>query len=70
MRLSNFSLLFGAAALLVSAAPDGNEDTQTPFTEESTIFNQKKVPPLTELSPNNWEKERKGSKWVIVKHFR
>lgn len=37
---------------------------------EPTYFNGIKVPPMLELTPDNWEKEIKASKYIIVKHFR
>ncbi|KAK3353603.1 thioredoxin-like protein [Lasiosphaeria hispida] len=66
MRL--LSLLFGAATLAVAAAST-EPDTDTTQTEEVTYFNAKKVPPVMELSPDNWEKEMKETKYIMVKHY-
>ena len=68
MRTSLFSLLLGAAGwvTLVSSTPDPDK----PSAAEGTEFEGKKVPPLLELTPNNWEAESKASKWLLVKHFR
>lgn len=65
MRLLPFSLLFGAAALsaAASAADDENPD------RENTYFNQKKVPPMLELTESNWDQEITASKWLMVKHY-
>ena len=69
MRLSEWSLsLFFGAAALVSAA-SGSADSEDP-TRENTYFNTQKVPPLLELTPDNFEKEVKASKFMIVKHYR
>lgn len=37
---------------------------------ENTYFNAKKVPPLLELTPDNWDAEMKLSRWLFVKHYR
>lgn len=66
MRLLSFSLLFGAAALAAAAPPEVDDDAA----REATFFNGKKVPPLLELTPDNWEKEVKASKYLMVKHYR
>jgi protein disulfide-isomerase len=66
MRLLNLSLLFGAAALAVDSTPFEDEDP----VRENTYFNGKKVPPMLELTPENWEKESKASRFLMVKHYR
>ncbi|KAK4157313.1 thioredoxin-like protein [Chaetomidium leptoderma] len=65
MRLLNWSLLFGAAALVVAESLDDDEDAP----RENTYFNGKKVPPMLELTPDNWEKEHAASKYLMVKHY-
>ncbi|KAK3939811.1 thioredoxin domain-containing protein 5 [Diplogelasinospora grovesii] len=66
MRWLNLSLLFGAASLAAAASStDAEEDAAV----ENTYFNQKKVPPMLELTPDNWAKESKASKWLMVKHY-
>ncbi|KAM7203514.1 thioredoxin domain containing protein [Rhypophila sp. PSN 637] len=69
MRWHNLSLFFGAASLAatVAASPATDNDDDAP--RESTYFNQKKVPPMLELTPDNWEKEANASKWLMVKHY-
>jgi protein disulfide-isomerase len=58
MRWFSLSLLVGLASLAVA------DDSEA---REPTYFNGIKVPPMLELTPDNWEKE---SKYIIVKHFR
>lgn len=65
MRFLNLTLLFGAAALVAAESPDEDEELR-----EATYFNGKKVPPMLELTPDNWEKEHKASKYLLVKHYR
>jgi protein disulfide-isomerase len=65
MRLLDLSLLFGAAALVVAGVADDDDEAPEP-----TFFNGKKVPPMLELTPDNWEKEHKASKYLLVKHYR
>ena len=72
MRWHNLSFLLGAFSLAATAtaadSPTTESDDDAP--RENTYFNQKKVPPLLELTPHNWEKESKASKWLMVKHYR
>lgn len=37
--------------------------------KEGTTFNGLSVPPLLELTPANWDKEIKQSRWMLVKHY-
>ncbi|KAK3307540.1 thioredoxin-like protein [Chaetomium strumarium] len=67
MRLLNLSLLFGAAALAVADSSDLDADEDAP--REATYFNGKKVPPMLELTPDNWEQESRASKYLLVKHY-
>ena len=69
MRLSEWSLslFFGAAALAFAAS--GSTESEDPL-QENTYFNQKMVPPMIELTPDNFEKEAKASKYLLVKHYR
>lgn len=69
MRLFKLTLLFGAAALAVAQSPDVDEEEEEPARED-TYFNGKKVPPMLELTPDNWEKEHKATKYLMVKHYR
>jgi protein disulfide-isomerase len=68
MWLLNLSLLFGAAALAVADPSDVDADEDAP--REATYFNGKKVPPMLELTPDNWAQESKASKYLLVKHYR
>jgi protein disulfide-isomerase len=68
MRLFDLTLLFGAAALVVAQSPDLDEEEDEPARVD-TYFNGKKVPPMLELTPDNWEKEYKASKYLMVKHY-
>ncbi len=68
MRLSSLALLLGAAAF-GAAAGDGDAQSKDPG-QKNTYFDGKKVPPILELGPNNFQKELKASKWLMVKHFR
>ncbi|KAK4100321.1 thioredoxin-like protein [Parathielavia hyrcaniae] len=65
MRLFHLSLLFGAAALVVAESDDLDEEP----VRENTYFNGKKVPPMLELTPNNYDKEFNTSKYLVVKHY-
>ncbi|KAK4237096.1 thioredoxin-like protein [Achaetomium macrosporum] len=67
MRVLNLSLLFGAAALAVADSSDVDADEDAP--REATYFNGKKVPPMLELTPDNWAQESKASKYLLVKHY-
>lgn len=66
MRIIPFTLLFGAATLTAASSPEISDEDPA---QENTYFNQKKVPPLLELTPDNWEKESRASKWLMVKHY-
>jgi protein disulfide-isomerase len=66
MRFSSWAVLLGAAARAVAGFDD--EDEEVP--REPTYFNGKKVPPMLGLTPDNWEKEYKASKYLLVKHYR
>ncbi|KAI2621502.1 thioredoxin-like protein [Hypomontagnella submonticulosa] len=67
MRLASLALFFGAAALGAAQAI-GSESKDNPD-KENTYFNGKKVPPLLELTPNNFDEEVKQSKLLVVKYF-
>lgn len=69
MRLSLFTLLFGAAS--IAAATDSlNTATEEDPDRENTYFNQQKVPPMLALTPANYDKSIKSSKYLLVKNFR
>ncbi|KAK3319289.1 thioredoxin-like protein [Apodospora peruviana] len=71
MRWLNLSYLLGAVSLaaVATAASSSSTDSDEEPTRENTYFNQKKVPPMLELTPDNWEKESKATKWLMVKHY-
>lgn len=64
MRLSSFALLLGASTL--GAAEGNSADTDA----ETTTFNGQEVPPLLELTPDNFDEISKSTKNVIVKYYR
>ena len=66
-------LFLGAARLAVAASTTMVPMTTTEAEDdvaEYTKFNDVSIPPLIELTPDNWEKESKSSKWLMVKHYR
>ncbi|KAH8884767.1 thioredoxin-like protein [Thozetella sp. PMI_491] len=65
MRLLNLSLFLGIATL-ATASSVTEDDSET---QENTYFNQQKVPPMVELTPDTWDKAVKASKFLMVKHF-
>lgn len=64
MKLSVL-LLLGSAAWSAAAADDDDKDVE----KENTYFNAKMVPPMLELTPENFKKELKASKFLMVKGF-
>lgn len=67
MRLSTIALFLGASAL--GAAQANGAETDPDPERENTVFNGQSVPPLLELTPDNFEKETKASKNLVVKYF-
>ncbi|KPM38882.1 hypothetical protein AK830_g7673 [Neonectria ditissima] len=65
MRLSPLALLTGAVALASAQLMPGEEDN----TKEATYYNAIRVPPLLELTPNNWAEEIAKTKYIFVKHY-
>ncbi|KAK7431431.1 hypothetical protein QQZ08_001921 [Neonectria magnoliae] len=65
MRLSPLTLLTGAVALATAQQMPGEEDN----TKEATYYNTVRVPPLLELTPNNWAEEVAKTKYIFVKHY-
>ncbi|KAI0022331.1 thioredoxin-like protein [Xylariomycetidae sp. FL0641] len=67
MRLRSLGLFLSAAAFgAVQAA--GKEKAEGPE-NEATVFNGKSVPPLVELTSDNFDKQLKSSKFFVVKFF-
>ena len=67
MRLTSIALLLGAVLRGTTAKSDAES---TDLTRENTYFDGKKVPPILELTPDNFKTESKASKWLLVKHYR
>ncbi|KAH8173086.1 thioredoxin domain-containing protein [Sarocladium implicatum] len=65
MRFLSLALLAGAA-LLGRAQKMSLEDDPK---KENTYFDAKRVPPLLELTPSNWEEEVNQTKFLMVKHY-
>lgn len=68
MRLAPLALLFGAVTSGLAQAIDG--DTNDDPYRENTYFNGKRVPPLLELTAENFETEVQASKFLVVKYFK
>lgn len=66
MRRSLLALLAGATSFVYAQSLSKEEDPK----KENTYFNTQKVPPLLELTPNNWEEEMQNSRFLVVKHYR
>ncbi|KAI2607101.1 thioredoxin-like protein [Hypoxylon fragiforme] len=67
MRLASLAL-FLSAAVLGSAQAVGSETYDNPD-RENTYFNNKRVPPILELTADNFEKEVKLTKFLVVKYY-
>ncbi|ORY65555.1 thioredoxin-like protein [Pseudomassariella vexata] len=67
MRLLSLALFLGASVL--GAAQAIGAELQDDPARENTYFNGKKVPPLLELTADNFEKEVKQTKYLVVKYF-
>ncbi|KAI1450549.1 thioredoxin-like protein [Annulohypoxylon stygium] len=68
MRLLASLALFLSAAALGTAQAIGAETSDSPD-RENTYFNGKRVPPLLELTADNFDKEVKLSKFLVVKYY-
>ncbi|TFB03450.1 hypothetical protein CCMA1212_004646 [Trichoderma ghanense] len=66
MRLTSFLSGLAAFGLLSSPALADDEAENVPA---PTYFDSVMVPPLTELTPDNFEKEASKTKWLLVKHY-
>ena len=69
MRLTSFSFLSGLAALGLLAFPALAED-EAENVVKPTYFDSVMVPPLTELTPDNFKEVASNTKWLFVKHYR
>lgn len=72
MKLSSlvWGLLLGAAVHVAGQEEEEEEEIPADYSQEYTTFDGKTVPPILELTPDNFEKEIKGSKYMLVKHYR
>ncbi|KAK6068576.1 thioredoxin [Seiridium cupressi] len=67
MRLSSLALWLGASAL--GAAQAIGADKENDPTKENTYFDGKKVPPLLELTADNFAEEVAKTKYLVVKYY-
>ncbi|KAI0132462.1 thioredoxin-like protein [Xylariales sp. AK1849] len=67
MRLASLALFLGASALGAAQAIGAEIDDDP--AKENTYFNGKKVPPLFELTADNFAEEVKQTKYLVVKYF-
>ncbi|KAI5865154.1 thioredoxin-like protein [Durotheca rogersii] len=67
MRLASIALFLSAAAL-GTAQSIGAETSDDPD-HENTYFDGKRVPPLLEVTADNFAKETKASKFLVIKYF-
>lgn len=74
MKVSSllWGLLLGAVANVVAqgAAEEDDDEIPADFSQETTEFDGKKVPPILELTPDNFDTEIKASKFMLVKLYR
>jgi protein disulfide-isomerase len=68
MRFTSLALLFSAVALGSTQAIGAESSSDAK--EESTTFNGKQVPPLLELTGDNFDAELAASRYLVVKYFR
>lgn len=68
MRLTSLALFFSAvtSGLAQAIGADTTDDPE----RENTYFNGKRVPPLLELTGDNFDKEVQASKFLVVKYFK
>ncbi|PSR92172.1 thioredoxin-like protein [Coniella lustricola] len=71
MKLSSlvWGLLLGAVVHVAGQEEEEEEEIPADYSQEYTEFDGKTVPPMLELTPDNFEKEIKGSKYMLVKHY-
>ncbi|KAK8119063.1 thioredoxin [Apiospora kogelbergensis] len=67
MRLASLALLLGASVL--GAAQAIGPAIPDDVAKDSTHFNGKKVPPLLELTADNFDKEVNLTKYLVVKYY-
>ncbi|KAL7950351.1 thioredoxin domain-containing protein [Trichoderma barbatum] len=70
MRLTPFTLLSGLAALgLFGSSAAASADDEDSVGPENTYFDSLMVPPLIDLTPDNFDEEVSKSKYLLVKHY-
>ncbi|KAI1426490.1 thioredoxin-like protein [Xylaria sp. FL1777] len=67
MRLTSLALFFSAVTSGIAQAI-GADTTNDPE-RENTYFNGKRVPPLLQITADNFEKEVQASKFLVLKYF-
>ncbi|KAI1111793.1 thioredoxin-like protein [Nemania sp. NC0429] len=67
MRLTSLAVLLGAVSSGIAQIIGA--DTTDKAGVESTTFNGKRVPPLLELTPSNFEQEINATQFLVVKFF-
>lgn len=67
MRLASLALLLGASFL--GAAQSLGAETENDPAKENTYFNGQKVPPLLELTAENFDQEVQKTRYLVVKYF-
>jgi protein disulfide-isomerase len=65
MRLTSLALWLGASALAAAQAIGADKDGV-----DHTVFNGKNVPPVLDLTADNFDSEIKKTKYMIVKYYR
>lgn len=72
MKLSSlvWGLLLAAVAQVVAEDAEDDDIIPDDYSLQTTEFDGKKVPPILELTPDNFDKEIKGSKYMLVKLYR
>lgn len=65
MRLTSLALWLGASALTAAQAIGADKDGA-----DHSVFNGKNVPPVMELTADNFDDEVKKTKFMVVKYYR
>lgn len=58
-------IILGATALAAATGRKAKTDA-----DGNTTFNGVKVPPMLEITPDTFEKEKAASKFLLIKHYR
>lgn len=65
-----WGVLLGAVANVTAQNTEEDDEIPADYSQETTEFDGKRVPPLLELTPDNFARELKASKYILVKHYR